>query len=472
MWERLLRSAPTGVVLLALAAVPLASAAAQESAATPDGVNLQEPSESPEPPEPLEPVSPTEEPTLDEIEQRLEEIRLRVDERLEEAEERLEDVDRRQETRRRSASRRSDNRISFGNTIWVREDEVASDVVALGSSVEVDGEVQGDIVAVGGSVRVDGRVTGSVTAVAGGVDLGPDAEILGDVTSFGNSIDRDDDAVVLGTVSEVALGPDFQFNLSDWIPGFSVDPEPRRRRSFFRWDAFWGLSWDLVQLAFILLLCCLLVFLFPAPIERVRARLVAEPLKAGLIGIATPFLLAPTLIVLTILLIITLIGILLVPIVWSAVVIALVPLSLFAYTAVALATGDLVSRRFGLGLGSRYVVLLVGAAVLQVLWFIGSALAIVRFLRPVGWMFDLFGALLLLVAMAMGVGAVLLTLFNRTAAPPPPPPPPYGGPSGSEPGRLEPSYAIPTDERDDPAPSESEEKTREDEERREDEEQG
>ena len=67
----------------------------------------------------------------------------------------------------------------------MRKDETADEAVAVGGSVEVEGEVSDGVTAIGGPARIEGRVGGDVVSVGGSVYLGPRAVVNGDVTSVG-----------------------------------------------------------------------------------------------------------------------------------------------------------------------------------------------------------------------------------------------------------------------------------------------
>lgn len=355
-----------------------------------------------------------------------EEIERETEERIEQAERQRERADHMHDRLRR---RRSDNRVSIGNPIWIREDEVASDTVAILAGVEVDGEILGDVVAVGGSARINGRVTGSVTAVGGGVDLGEKADILGDVTSVGGQVKRHDDATVLGSVSEVSLAPDFELDLGDWFQGWDFFPGQRWR--VFRWGRLLELGTSLLGMAILLMIGSLLVLVVPTPTERVRAMAAAEPWKAALVGLAVEILFLPALIVLVVLLAISIIGI---PLLLGIpfVILGLVAAFLFGYTGSSLAVGRWLKGRFTLDLGSPYVMLLAGILTIQAFSLVGDVLDVFRPLWPFALLFKLSGFLIAYLAWTIGLGAVVLTAFGtrsggvRETLPPPLPLEPTG----------------------------------------------
>ena len=100
------------------------------------------------------------------------------------------------ETSRRSSRHHvSGDRVNVGGSVHVRQDETADEAVAVGGSVEVDGEVSDGVTAIGGPARIEGRVGGDVVSVGGSVYLGPRAVVDGDVTSVGGSVERSPGAV-------------------------------------------------------------------------------------------------------------------------------------------------------------------------------------------------------------------------------------------------------------------------------------
>jgi hypothetical protein len=68
------------------------------------------------------------------------------------------------------------------------------DVVALGRSLEIDGEVAGAAIATFGNVRVAGRVTGPVVVVGGDVSIAGGGRVEGDVLTVGGAVRFDSPA--------------------------------------------------------------------------------------------------------------------------------------------------------------------------------------------------------------------------------------------------------------------------------------
>jgi hypothetical protein len=100
------------------------------------------------------------------------------------------------------------DRVQFGQTIVVAEDENVEDVVCIGCAIRLDGTAN-DVVAIGGSVTVNGTVKGDLVAVGGGATLRQNATVNGDVTTVGGRLWRDPGAVVKGDISSQSGTPIF-----------------------------------------------------------------------------------------------------------------------------------------------------------------------------------------------------------------------------------------------------------------------
>jgi hypothetical protein len=342
----------------------------------------------------------------------------------------------------------SEARVSIGKPVTIAEDEVAEDVVVVGSELRIDGEVLGDTLTVGGSTRVDGRVSGNVGAVGGTIYLEDEAEVQGDVVVVGGDVVRDPAAKVFGRFTEVSLGdhwPEFG-NWLDWDWGRDWGWRPRFHSPFPAiWRATGGFS-GMVLLGFF----AALVFLILQPQVR-KARDIArrEPWKAGLVGLASILafwiVLIPLVVITSIFLVITIVGIPLVLVLIFAVVVLALAIPLLGYTAVASQAGTWVGERFRWRIPSGLVAVLVGVVAIEI-W---SVLAGV--LDAWGWffflpflLFALFGWMVRFSVWTVGIGAVVLSFFGgsldpKTAAaspqpllPPLPPTPETGDDSDSQ----------------------------------------
>jgi cytoskeletal protein CcmA (bactofilin family) len=339
----------------------------------------------------------------------------------------------------------SGSRVRFGGSIVVEKDELAEEAVSIGGSVRIDGEVSRDAVAVGGPVRINGHVGGNVTSVGSSVHLGPEAVVEGDVTSVGGTIERAKGAQIHGSEQEVS-----PFRAGPWNDGWDHD-----------WDDDWdfgpftlfgasmrvfGSMFSLIATVLFAWLCLLLA---RGPMERVEARIAAEPWKAAGIGLAGSLSLLPLLVVIAVVLAITIIGCFFVILLYPVLAVVIFFAYLFGYAAVALRVGRWFEVRFGRRFASPYISVLVGVVLLQAWWVIAQLLSMgPGVLDLFALMFRLFAFALFVAAMLVGFGGILQSAFgspawtNRWSGPgippvppvppvPPPPPAPHAG--GTEP---------------------------------------
>ncbi|HXH05765.1 MAG TPA: hypothetical protein VNI83_04155, partial [Vicinamibacterales bacterium] len=315
-----------------------------------------------------------------------------------------ETLERRTERRWPERRRRGEERINLFGNVRVERDEIVREAIAILGSVEVDGEVTGDVVAVMGSVR-----------------LGPDARVGGQVTAVGGSVRRAPEAEVEGGITEVALGTD----LAHW----------RGRHAWwwgmpFAMHPFAGLSRFLLSLARALLVgivVSLVVLLAGGPVERIATRVIAEPVRAGAVGLLAAILALPALVVTCVILAVSIIGIPLLLLMPFAIV-ALLFVLLGGFAGSACGAGRLAAARFGWRTDRPLLLAWLGVALLL------APILVSRLVGLAGGPFYLLslvlaglGFLVEFAAWMMGFGAVLLGLFERWRArriePPPAPAP-------------------------------------------------
>ncbi|HWP99615.1 MAG TPA: polymer-forming cytoskeletal protein [Vicinamibacterales bacterium] len=284
--------------------------------------------------------------------------------------------------------RRSQERVNLFGDVRIERDEVASEAVAILGSVDVDGEVTGDVTAVMGSVR-----------------LGPDARVGGQVTAVGGRVRRAPGAEVHGGVTEVALGDMGPWHGHRWWWAMP-----------FAFQPFAGLSRFMLSLARALLVAIvvsLVVLLAGGPVERIAARVTAEPLRSGAVGLLAAVLVLPTLVVTCVILAVSIIGIPLLLLVPFAIV-ALLFVLLGGFAGSACGVGRLAAARLGWRTDRPLVLAWLGVALI---------LAPILVSRLVGIAGGPFYALSLVLAAigfvvefaawTMGFGAVLLGWFER-----------------------------------------------------------
>lgn len=107
------------------------------------------------------------------------------------------------------------DRVQFGSSINVSENEETGDLVCIGCSVRVAGTC-GDIVAIGGRVDLEGHAKGDVVAIGGGVRLAENAQVGGDLVTIGGGLVRGAGSEVGGEI--VSQGGGYVFPLLIIVP--------------------------------------------------------------------------------------------------------------------------------------------------------------------------------------------------------------------------------------------------------------
>ncbi|MGE0443711.1 MAG: hypothetical protein AB7P99_00680 [Vicinamibacterales bacterium] len=288
--------------------------------------------------------------------------------------------------------RRNGARIRFGGDYTLGQGEV----------------VRGPILVIGGTARIDGVVDDDVIVIGGRAEIGPTAIINGDVRSIAGSLSIADGAQLGGGVDEV-VGDAFPIDFGD---------APRR---MWAWLAAWL---TVLRLSFVFVAGLLLAMLGPYWMQSIGIRVSHAPGWSLVVGIATEVLITPAVLALSIALIITIVGIpLLAGIPVLLAVLAL--LWIAGFTAVAVRVGgalrggrdDAPVRQFLLG----FLALCGVSLVAQMLSLVPGAGALAIGLGGVGVLVEY-------VAWTLGLGAALLTAFNRHGAAVPPPLPPQATP--------------------------------------------
>jgi hypothetical protein len=290
---------------------------------------------------------------------------------------------------------RENDRVRFGGSVTVEEGET----------------IYGDAVAIGGSVRVDGTVTDNAVAVGGNLVLGPKADVRGDAVVVGGTLRRDPGAQIGGKVVDVGSG---SFDFEGWR-GWRNFPFGRM---FFPFGGaalgLLALMSTLARVALMGVLASLVVLVGREYVERVAARAVAEPMKAGAIGFLAQLLVIPVLVLATIVLAVTIIGIPLAIVMIPVTVLGLAVVGLVGFTAVAFYLGHLVNQRFNWSDRNPYLTVFTGILVLI------SPVLIARLIGLAGGLvFPISGALAFLgffveyLAWTVGFGAVALLRFAR-----------------------------------------------------------
>ena len=312
-----------------------------------------------------------------------------------------------------------DNRVAFGSTVRVGEDEVVNDIVSIGGDVKVDGQVRGDAVAVGGEAKINGRVTGEVVAIGGNVELGPDAEVWGDIVTVGGRVRREDGASVLGEVSEVAWD-DFDWSFGDdWFDGWDGYWFPRvgDRPPFFRLGKVFEFVQSIIFTVLLIALSGLVLLVAPKGVSRVRAAASSDLWLMFAVGLGVEVFFLPVLILVSLLLTVTVIGIPFAILLWPAALIGLTAAFVFGYTGSAAAAGDWCRRRFqGAGqiAAGSFGALALGVLTIQAIALVADLLGFLGLPWFFRAMFRVPGVLICYLAWTIGLGAVFMTRFGRT----------------------------------------------------------
>jgi hypothetical protein len=317
-------------------------------------------------------------------------------------------------------SRSSGSRVNVGGSVQIDKDETADEAVAVGGSVDVQGEVRDQVTAIGGPVRIQGKVGGEVVSVGSSVYLGPHAVVDGDVTSVGGGVHREPGAVIHGSVHEVGVLP--------FLGRHGFHRGPIWVRHWGPWGGISDLLGSLMSLVLAALLTCLVVLVARRPLERVDRVLTAQPWPSAAVGLASAIFFWPLFFVVTILLAITIVGCVLF-LLYPFLFLYLGLLVLLGYTAVAYRLGRLMEGRFNRAFSSPYTATLTGVVALQGWRVLGGLFGLLPWpFGVIAFMFSLFGLLLVTAATVVGFGAVVLSRFGlepgywpRRGAPPMPP---------------------------------------------------
>jgi len=294
----------------------------------------------------------------------------------------------RREPRQRRARRKDDIVRFFGNVNLDRDEVLNGDVVVLGGNAQIDGQVNGDSVVIGGNLT-----------------LGPNANVTGDAVVVGGMLARDPDATVGGEVHEVGVGSGPRF------------AEILRNRGTF-WSGmlpFFGAARTFVRIGLLILFACIVMLAAGQLATRIGDRAAAEPVRAGLIGLAAELLFVPALIMTVVLLVVTILGIPLLLLVPFA-VLALLIVFLIGFTGVAARVGRFISVRFGWTTTDPYLTTILGIVALVLPLMLARVVGLFG-MNLIGFPLLVAGMLIEYLAWTVGFGAAALTYFKPPAAP-------------------------------------------------------
>ena len=284
------------------------------------------------------------------------------------------------------------------------------DIVRIGGgavNVAENERVEGDVVAIGGAVTIDGEVTGDVVAVTGGLTLGPKAVVRGEVTAVGGPFKRDPQAQVFGKVNEVGIAVDGQT-----LPPYRINP----RNLIFGTIAsrIGNFTATIARVLMFMLFVLIVTAVGQRPVQQIAARIAAEPLRAGLVGLLAEILFVPVLVVTIIALVISIIGIPLLLLVPFGIVLVGVVM-LVGFTGAATIVGAWTLERFNRTERNPYLVVAVGLVVIAGLTLAGRlfSLAVGGFGAPL----YVVGYLIEYLAWTVGFGAAILAWLHMRRGP-------------------------------------------------------
>ncbi len=248
-------------------------------------------------------------------------------------------------------------------------------IFKIGEDVTIEeGTRANHVLTINGQITVAGTVEGNVVALGDSVVLGKRAVVKGNVVTLGGVIVMGRGAEVHGTVTEINSS-----NISEVITHVLSD----------EWE---GWSWIFAILSLtifcsVLIIAVLIVILIPKPIQIISGAIQEETVKITLWGLLGMVLVMPLAVLLTI----SVIGIVLIPLEMILVVCAV----LLGFIAISQLLGR---KLYALFKRPPQHILRETFWGLVVLWIIG-------WLPYIGWMIKVL-------AMMMGLGAVIYTRFG------------------------------------------------------------
>ncbi len=249
---------------------------------------------------------------------------------------------------------------------------VSGNVRIAGGDISVTGNVGGKLAVAGGHVKLDGPVAGNATVSGGTLDLGPNARISGKLAFNGGHLDQDPAAQVVGGVVRSSR------HRHEW------DGE-ERGHGIAR--AIWTVG--------LMLLAGIIAGALPGPVRRMQEELRTQPWLATLFGIVALTCIP----IAAVIVMITIIGI---PLGLLA-ILGYAALILVGYVASSVVVSGLLLDRYKSEVASQ-TAWRVGAAVLAMLLI--STAAHVPFV----------GHFIGLVALVIGVGAIVGAIMHRRSA--------------------------------------------------------
>lgn len=292
------------------------------------------------------------------------------------------------------------------------------DRVRFGGDITVDRNerLEGDVVALGGSLDVQGEVTGDAVAIGGTLTLGPEAAVRGDVVAVGGAMNRAPGARIDGEIVEVGRGAR-GLRRGSWFPVIFG--------SF--WSRLGSLAATGIRIGLLVLLGLIAVAVGRSPIERIAARTAESPLRSGLVGLLAEILFLPVLILTVVVLAVSIVGIPLLALVPFAILLLML-VALVGFVGLAFQIGSRLTNRFGWTDRGAYAAVAIGVVAIAAVTLLAKLAALAGgFL--LGAPLAGLGYLVEYVAWTVGFGAAILAWYEtqtrfgpgRHAAAPVPP---------------------------------------------------
>ena len=314
---------------------------------------------------------------------------------------------------------------------------VGSDLkLHVGEDVAVEsGEtVEGTLVVVQGDARIEGEVNGSVVVVDGTLDLGKGSRVRGDVRLADATLRRSGGTVDGEVVNVQRQERDLEREIRDQVRE-EMRSELRKEireasrgggagsGSFFApfralFHALGGVIENLVSVLVLGLIGMGVVAFAPRNLDAVAETARRSPGRAAMVGVAGSFLLVPVWLLGTVALVVSIVGIP-VALLWLPLFpLAAVAAALLGYLAVARNVGEWLSES-----GYRYTdwirksnpvyTIFAGVLGLALFFIVANLLRVVPFFGFFRALLTFAGAVVGIVAMLIGFGAVLLTRAGR-----------------------------------------------------------
>lgn len=279
------------------------------------------------------------------------------------------------------SGRSKDDIVSIGGSATVSEGQTAQSVVVILGSATVRGTVKEGVVTILGGADIDAPVKDDVVSVLGGVHLGPNADISGSVVTIGGGLTEDDGAKISGDRTSIAFPAALRGLPSlgrDWgLKMIWLEPLPPANP----WA--WGLA------AAFLCLYLFTAILMPGPLMNCARTLLERPASALSCGVLGLSLLCPLAFLLTV----SVVGIAAVPFLFCVALAA----ALFGKAAVFVFAGGQLGKEFSLHhLEKPWAAVIAGMAAIGLLYMI-----------------PIVGYVVWVMTLALGFGAVVLTLFEH-----------------------------------------------------------